>query len=80
VNDADLVAEINRLAGELHALERAHSTRGLSGEEAVRLGSIEAQLEVVWDLLRQRRALRHAGLNPNQAVPRPVDTVEGYRQ
>jgi hypothetical protein len=80
VNDADLIAEINRLAGELHALERGHLARGLSTEDGVRLCSIEIQLEVVWDLLRQRRALRHAGQDPNQAGPRPVDTIEGYRQ
>jgi hypothetical protein len=80
VNDSDLVSEINRLAREQHALERSHAEGGLSPEEADRLGDIEVQLELAWDLLRQRRALRHAGRNPNQAKTRPAATVEGYRQ
>jgi hypothetical protein len=80
VNDGDLVAEINRLAKEEHALERAHAASGLSPEEADRLRVIEVQLELAWDLLRQRRALRHAGRDPNQATVRRIDTVEGYRQ
>jgi membrane-bound ClpP family serine protease len=80
VNDCDLVAEINRLAKEEHALERVHAASGLSPEEAARLRVIEVQLDLAWDLLRQRRALRHAGRDPNQATVRQVDTVEGYRQ
>jgi hypothetical protein len=80
VTDGDLLAEINRLAREQHGLERSHAQRGLSPEEAGRLRDIEVQLELCWDLLRQRRALRHAGLDPNNARPRPVTTVEGYRQ
>jgi hypothetical protein len=80
VNDGDPVAEINRLAREEHALERAHGASGLSDEEPDRLRVIEVQLELAWDLLGQRRALRHAGRDPNQATVRRVDTVEGYRQ
>lgn len=80
MNDSDLVAEINRLAKEEHTLERAHAASGLSPEQADRLRGIEVQLELAWDLLRQRRALRHAGKDPDQATVRGVDTVEGYRQ
>jgi hypothetical protein len=82
VNDSDLVSEINRLAREehQHALERSHAEGGLSPEEMDRLADIEVQLELAWDLLRQRRALRHAGQNPDQAKTRPAATVEGYRQ
>ena len=80
MNDDDLVADINRLAREQHALELAHAQGGLSPEDADRLRDIEVQLELSWDLLRQRRALRHAGRDPDQAKTRPVVTVEGYRQ
>jgi hypothetical protein len=80
VNDSDLVTEINRLARNQHALELSHAQGGLSPEEANRLRDIEVQIELSWDLLRQRRALRHAGQDPDQAKTRPVATVEGYRQ
>jgi hypothetical protein len=83
VNDSDLVSEINRLAREehQHALERSHAEGGLSHEEMDRLADIEVQLELAWDLLRQRRALRHAtGQNPDQAKTRSAATAEGYRQ
>jgi len=34
----------------------------------------------LWDLLRQRRARRNAGLDPDDASERDPKTVEGYRQ
>ena len=34
----------------------------------------------MWDLLRQRRARSEAGLNPDEATPRPVPEVETYEQ
>jgi hypothetical protein len=33
---------------------------------------------VLWDYLRQRRALRDAGRNPDDAQPRDARTVERY--
>ena len=33
-----------------------------------------------WDLLRQRRALREFGDDPDQARVRPADVVEKYEQ
>jgi hypothetical protein len=41
---------------------------------------LEVQLDQLWDLLRQRRARRHAGLDPDDAETRDPSTVEGYRQ
>ncbi len=37
-------------------------------------------LDQMWDLLRQRRAKRSAGQDPDASQPRPTDTVEGYLQ
>jgi hypothetical protein len=37
-------------------------------------------LDQCWDLLRQRRARRDAGLDPDTAAERPADVVEGYWQ
>jgi len=45
-----------------------------------RLRAIEIELDVCWDLLRQRRALRDAGANPDQAAARDPSTVERYWQ
>jgi hypothetical protein len=39
---------------------------------------LEIQLDQCWDLLRQRRALRETGQDPDQAGVRPPDQVEGY--
>ena len=37
-------------------------------------------LDQLWDMLRQRRAKRHAGQNPDVAEERSAGTVEGYLQ
>lgn len=46
--------------------------------EHARLKSIEEELDQCWDLLRQRRAKRQYGENPDEAEPRPVRQVENY--
>jgi hypothetical protein len=43
-----------------------------------RLAAIKVELDQLWDLLRQRRALRSAGRNPDDATMRGPDTVERY--
>ena len=47
-------------------------------EEHDRLRAVETELDQCWDLLRQRRALRETGGDPQQAQVRPADEVEGY--
>lgn len=47
-------------------------------DEQQRLRAVEAELDQCWDLLRQRRALRQSGGNPDAAGVRPVEEVEGY--
>ena len=54
--------------------------QSLSPEEHTRLREVEQTLDQLWDLMRQRRALRDAGKDPSQAATRPVGTVEGYQQ
>jgi hypothetical protein len=41
---------------------------------------LEVNLDQCWDLLRQRRALRSAHLNPDEAKLRDADIVEHYKQ
>jgi hypothetical protein len=80
MDDVEIVRRIGQLADEERALEQAHTGKGLSDEELDRLRSMEVALDQCWDLLRQRRARRSAGQDPDAAAVRPEDVVEGYRQ
>lgn len=79
--DEDLFERIKELVGEEHHLQ----SKGTPGEpltdgDHMRLREIEVRLDQCWDLLRQRRARRDAGLDPAEADVRPAQTVEGYQQ
>jgi hypothetical protein len=78
--DDDIVQKINKLADEEHHLEREHGDRPLNDEERERLDAVKVSLDRCWDLLRQRRARRESGLDPNDAEVRSESTVEGYQQ
>jgi hypothetical protein len=80
MDDRQLLGRIGDLVEEEHALERQATSDGLDGEQQVRLRHLEVQLDQCWDLLRQRRARRDAGLDPEDANVRPEGTVEGYLQ
>jgi hypothetical protein len=82
MSDESIAARIERLVSEEHELrdrEQSDAGDGLEAD-ADRLRAIEVELDVCWDLLRQRRALRNAGVNPDQAEARDPDTVERYWQ
>jgi len=80
MDDRQLLGRIGDLVEEEHALERQATSEGLEEEQQVRLRHLEVQLDQCWDLLRQRRARRDAGLDPEDAQVRPEGTVEGYLQ
>ena len=80
MDDIEIVRRISQLADEEHRLERSHSGSDLSDAERERLRTVEVALDQCWDLLRQRRARRSAGQNPDEAALRPEATVEGYTQ
>jgi hypothetical protein len=80
MDDQEIVQRIGELAEEEHQLERTHVGDGLSGEEVERLKAIEISLDQCWDLLRQRRARRSAGRDPDDVTVRPEGVVEGYQQ
>lgn len=46
--------------------------------DAARLAAIKVELDQLWDYLRQRRALRDAGQDPNGAQLRDPNTVEKH--
>jgi Protein of unknown function (DUF2630) len=78
--DEDLVHRIDALVEEEHRLEREHADEGLDDQGRTRLRDLEVRLDQLWDLLRQRRARRHAGQNPDEAQPRSPEVVEHYQQ
>jgi len=80
MDDRQLVEQIEALAAEEHRLEQSHVGEGLDEEETTRLQAIEVALDQCWDLLRQRRARRQAGRDPDDAEVRPPGVVEGYQQ
>ncbi|MDQ2649570.1 MAG: DUF2630 family protein [Actinomycetota bacterium] len=75
MRDDDLLERIQALVDREHELRDGGDP--VDEDEERRL---EEQLDQCWDLLRQRRALRSAGEDPDAASPRSIDTVEGYRQ
>ena len=84
MDDAQIEARIDALEQEEKKLrkdEESQAERGRTdqvGEDAGRLAAIKVELDQLWDLLRQRRALRSAGRNPDEAQMRDPDTVERY--
>lgn len=82
MSDESIAARIDRLVTEEHELrsrEQSDTSEALE-DDAARLRAVEVELDVCWDLLRQRRALRDAGVNPDDAKARDPNTVERYWQ
>ena len=80
MDDKEIVERINTLAAEEQRLEEAHVGEGLDDAELARKRELEITLDQLWDTLRQRRAKRNAGQDPDAASERPASTVEGYLQ
>jgi hypothetical protein len=78
MNDENVLDRINALANEEHELYRKESGGEVTDEERQRMRQIELTLDQCWDLLRQRRARRDAGLDPDDAEVRDSKTVERY--
>jgi hypothetical protein len=84
VSDESITDRIERLVAEEHKLrsrEEADSTDedSLAADQR-RLDEVAIELDRCWDLLRQRRALRDAGADPDDAHARDASTVERYWQ
>jgi len=80
MNDETLIERIGALVEEEHALERTLAQDPETPEADQRLQELEVALDQCWDLLRQRRARRSAGVDPDEAKARPADVVEHYQQ
>ncbi len=74
--DKTVLNHIEQLVAEEKAL---YHKGGISDAEKQQLDAINVELDRCWDLLRQRRALREFGKNPDDAEVRPARTVENYK-
>ena len=80
MDDAQIRQRIEALVAEEHTLWDDEAAGGSSGEDARRLEEVKVTLDELWDLLRQRRARREAGQDPDTAALRDEKTVENYEQ
>jgi hypothetical protein len=77
MDEKDILSRISALVDEEHQLR---SNDVASEEERARIAELEAHLDQCWDLLRQRRAKRQYGEDPDEAQARPEPQVENYLQ
>ncbi|MFH5878737.1 DUF2630 family protein [Arthrobacter sp. NA-172] len=81
MDEQGILQRIHSLVDEERELREKAETSPPGPEhtpDRVRLERLEQDLDQCWDLLRQRRAKRQYGENPNEAKPRPVKQVEDY--
>jgi hypothetical protein len=80
MEDGQIHGTIEQLVAEEHQLWEHEASGNATDADRQRLEELKISLDQCWDLLRQRRALREAGLDPEAAQARPEDVVENYRQ
>jgi len=80
VEDPQIHGAIDRMVAEEHELWERESAGQATDADRQRLASLRVSLDQCWDLLRQRRARREAGQNPEGAELRPPEVVERYEQ
>jgi hypothetical protein len=80
MDDPKIHNEIEQLVAEEHELWERESAGTAADSDRQRLASVKVSLDQCWDLLRQRRALRDAGLDEDAADVRRPEVVERYEQ
>jgi Protein of unknown function (DUF2630) len=84
MSDESITARIETLVAEEHELRTREQSDAMNDDaledDQARLQAVEIELDRCWDLLRQRRAAREAGGNPDTAHVRDAATVERYLQ
>jgi hypothetical protein len=71
---------LNKIETLVHEEQHLYGQGQLSDHDQVRLEKIQVELDQCWDLLRQRRARREFGQDPDGAKVRPASMVERYEQ
>jgi hypothetical protein len=81
MEDRAILDCIRSLVAEEHWLRQQRDRGDMSAEvEVHRLCEVEHGLDQLWDLLRRRRAMRAAGLDPDLADERPTMQLDAYLQ
>jgi hypothetical protein len=80
MNEEQIHGNIEKLVSEEHELWQRESGGVATDDDRRRLDAVKVMLDQCWDLLRQRRALAGAGLDPEAAEVRDASVVEGYQQ
>lgn len=80
MNDSEVLQRINELVNEEHELFKQSEQGKLEDDQHERLRALQVNLDQCWDLLRQRRARREFGEDPNEASVRNASVVENYKQ
>jgi hypothetical protein len=80
MDDSQIHGTIEQLVAEEHELWEREAAGNASEADRQRLGELKVSLDQCWDLLRQRRALREAGRDPDAADARRPEVVEHYEQ
>jgi hypothetical protein len=80
MDDAQIHGSIEQLVAEEHELWEREAAGNATEADRKRLQDLKVSLDQCWDLLRQRRALREAGMDPDAAQTRRTEVVEGYQQ
>jgi hypothetical protein len=80
MNDPQIHGTIEQLVAEEHDLWERESRGSATDADRRRLQDLKVSLDQCWDLLRQRRALREAGVDPDAADLRAPEVVERYEQ
>ena len=81
MDEKEILGHIDELIKTEHGLRAKLAAGELSSdEEHAQLRAAEEALDQCWDLLRQRRARREFGEDPDGAAARPAAEVEGYQQ
>jgi len=78
--DQPVLAHIQQLVEEEHRLFEQGERGTVEAIHRQRLAQVQVELDQCWDLLRQRRALREVGQDPDMAQLRPAQIVENYEQ
>ena len=80
MDDTEILKNITKLVNEEHELMNKAEGVGLDDAQNERMKALEVSLDQCWDLLRQRRARREFGMNPDEAKVRDQSIVENYKQ
>jgi acyl-CoA thioesterase len=86
MDDETILSRIESLVAEEHSLQHREQDDAEQAQpeplatDRERLEQVSVELDQCWDLLRQRRARRAAGEDPDDAQAREPGTVEKYLQ